>query len=94
LDRRRHHRYAASARAEVQILRDVDIESISAAALAVLTDTPTAAGVDASVRVTSGNQAQVTLRVRAMSCQHVVVGGRRRYRVIYAVLSAEDCAAA
>jgi hypothetical protein len=90
LDRRRHHRYAASARAEVQVLRDVEIESASPSLLSVLTDMPTAAGLDAAIRVTGSDQVQVTLRVKATHCHPVIIAGRRRFRVIYSVLGSES----
>lgn len=90
MDRRRHHRYAAQGRAEVLVLREVDIEFSSATAMAVLTGTPSAAGQEAMVRVTASDGAQVTLRVRTTQCHSVLIAGRRRYRVIYAVLGTEQ----
>ena len=76
------------------VLREVDIEFSSATAMAVLTGTPSAAGQEAMVRVTAGDGAQVTLHVRTTQCHAVLIGGNRRFRVIYAILGAEHEASA
>lgn len=75
------------------VLRDVDIESASATALIVLAATATAAGREAAVRLTAAGR-QVTLRIRATHCHPVLVDGRRRFRIVYAVLGPEDRATA
>jgi hypothetical protein len=90
MDRRRHHRYAASGPVQVLVLREVEIESGSAAMLTVLTSTPSAAGAEAAVRVTGPDRAHVTLRARVTSCHPAFVDGRRRFRVVYAVLARES----
>jgi hypothetical protein len=94
LDRRRHHRYAADSKAEVRVLRDVDVESASASALTVLSSTPAVAGSEATIRLTAGAQGHVVLRVRTTQCHPVLIDGRRRFRVLYAVMGPEDRTAA
>jgi hypothetical protein len=94
LDRRRHHRYAANSQAEVRVLRDVDIESVSPSALTVLSGTPAVAGSEATVRLTAGAKDHVVLHVRATQCHPVLIDGRRRFRVFYAVVGPDDRTAA
>ena len=90
LDRRRHHRYAASSRAEVLVLRDLDIESVNASALTVVSGAPVVPGSEATVRLTGSAQQHVTLHVRATHCHPVLIEGRRRFRVTYAVVGQVD----
>lgn len=90
LDRRRDHRYAASSRAEVLVLRDLDIESADASALTVVSGAPVVPGIEATLRLTGSVQEHVTLHVRATQCHPVLIDGRRRFRVTYAVLGPAD----
>ena len=78
----------------MRVLRDVDIESAGPCALTVLSSTPAAAGSEATVRLTAGGQGHVALRVRATQCHPVLIDGRRRFRVLYAVMGPEDRTAA
>ena len=78
----------------MRVLRDVDIESASACSLTVLSSTPAVAGSEATVRLTADAQGQVALRVKATQCHAVLIDGRRRFRVLYAVMGPVDRTAA
>jgi hypothetical protein len=71
------------------VVRDVDIQALSATSLTVLSAAPAVTGRECAVRVTAAGRAQVTLRVKATHCHPVLIDGRRRHRVVYAVLGPE-----
>lgn len=94
VDRRRHHRYAASGPAAVTVLREVDIEAASETRLIVISGDPAAVGSPARIRVAAAAHPPVTLRARVMRCSTVSSDDVRRFRVTYAVLGVEEAARA
>lgn len=92
VDRRRHHRYAASGPAAVTVLREVDIEAASETRLIVLSGAPAAVGSPVRIRVGAPSRQPVTLRARVMRCSAVSADVVRRFRVTYAVLGVDEVA--
>jgi hypothetical protein len=89
VDRRRHGRHITNGRAELQVLREVDIVRADARELTVISRSRSVAGSEMRVRITAGGR-QVTLRVRTTGSQPQLVGGQLRYRVWMQVLSQES----
>ena len=89
MDRRRHGRYHTEGRAEVQVLRDVDIVRASAREITVISRSRAVTGSEMRMRVTAPGGRHAMLRVRTTGSQPQLVGGQLRYRLWMQVLSQE-----
>jgi hypothetical protein len=89
VDRRRHGRYITEGRAELQVLRDVDIVRASARELTVISRARSATGSEMRMRISASGGRHTTLRVRTTGSQPQLVGGQLRYRLWMQVLSQE-----
>jgi hypothetical protein len=89
VDRRRHGRYLTEGRAELQVLRDVDIVRASSRELTVISRARAATGSEMRMRITAAGGRHATIRVRTTGSQPQLVGGQLRYRVWMQVLSSD-----
>ena len=90
MDRRRYGRYVTDGRAELQVLRDVDVVRASARELTVISRSRAATGTEMRMRITAAGGRCATLRVRTTGSQPQLIGGQLCYRLWMQVLSNEN----